>query len=783
MVEKFNKFNKFNKFGKRILFLILLLFYFTVVFSNAVFSEENSCKDNILDYFYVENTGSDNEVTLTANSDYSSIEVSFALKLIPKENAVKRIKDVKFLSEGFFNNDFIVDSLTSEKNNDEYILHLKLSPKSFDFQNLKEDVDKNVGLSVLITFVDINDNEKTVVFCLPSFSVKIILDENFVPKDLVDSINSAKKTYENFKKLDSGFKILETTYSLMCNNKQKSYEKKVSDWNTNCSILKSDIKKSLLGEEVNVDEVCNVKKDSFEGSNDEEKTNNCKERFSFCKENYNDVLKSEKEMLDVCMRVSCNPVYTKEEHSKRYFDFLGINYCENNIDSEKCNDQYKRIENTKCEFLDVNTLDENKNLFNFKNSYEQQVCGAPGEIKTLIDPSSSIVGSAACMCIPSLSSYISNYRDLYENYVSCLEGSSAKKASECLNVNYIFLCENALDFFSCGYLDLASYSGRISSFLDENNKAYVITNNIPTRINNKIKNDYSALVSYDFNFNTGSLKNAVCRTAFGDENIDWGKILLDSFSYNFEASLTSGVNFCDVNKKLDSSCYCGTQKDFNEEISNSEDNTVKPNCGENYICTFEDNDKKFYCKEENEVNIPNNKENEKVEEKVVLRDSSSYDSSNTDMNNKENENSEERVVISKSDSLSEVKIDDNKLAGELTITSDNSNFFKKVPYCKKESDGITVLSSVKKIVMFKNDIISLEYNTYYDKRRTKENLFPSKYLIDYCDKIEYDCEGNSFIFKGTGCYYEDVNSKVYYDHKNIVETVPITFTYKKTDFR
>ncbi len=713
-----------KNFEKKISFtfaFFLFLFFFLILHSNFVFSE--SCNSNLFDYFYFQKTGSDASFTInTESEDVASFDVSYAFKILPKESTVKEVKDIKFVSEGFVNNDFNIDYLTYEKNDDEYIVHLVLSPKTFSLNNLNSNFNGNIGFSALVTFVDINGNEKTVLFCLPIFDVNIILDENVVPEDLKEGIDKAKKYYDTFKKLDSAIDILQVTYALLCEDKQKNYTKSIELFNEKCDVVEGVLKESLTSNTVDLNSFCNENKDSFSGNTDDEKIQDCRNTFNYCKNEYNNILEYEKNMLDNCMRVSCNPVFTKEEHSKKYSDFLGINYCENNLDSDKCEEQFERIENTKCEFIDVKDLDENKNVFNLQSSFEQKVCGAPKEeITILIDPSSSIISSAACLCLPSLSGYVKTYKDLYENYVNCLEGKGEKSASECLNVNYVFLCETLLDSFSCGYLDLASYSSRVESFLEENDKAYVIDVNFENTLKNKIENKYSVFtedyLKASFNVNTASLTNAICRSAFGDEDVDFGKVLLNAVSFNVDYSLTSGISVCDINKKLKNSCYCGRNTDI---VINNEGGEVnidlKNNCGENYVCTKEDED--FKCKEESQVRIPNNKENTKIEKKIVTnKPISSFDESSEDV-----------------------------------IFYSNEDFITKIPYCKETSDndGIEVLEKI--IITSSNEIIPVIF-VYNNKVKTTENLFPSKYIIDYCDKIEYECKDKSFVFRGTGCEF------------------------------
>ncbi len=748
------------------LFLLFVFSYFLFFNSVFVFSYSDSCNNNFFDYFNFKPTGSDSSFKISVSSDsndknfVSSFDVSYAFKITPKTSVVKEVKNVQFLSDGFFNEDFNILSLTFEKNNDEFVVHLTLSPKNFNLENLNSDFDGVVGFSALITFVDLNDEEKTMLFCLPSFDVSIVLDSDVIPDDLKKGISSSKKKYELFKKLDSAAGVLQVTYTVLCEDKKDNYTRSVENFNNKCSIVKDVLKEKLEGKEFNLDVFCSENKDSFSGSSDEVKISNCKNNFDYCEEEYNNILKYEKNMLDVCMRVSCNPVFSKEEHSKKYNDFLGINYCKtdnkgNVLDEEKCNSQYERIENPKCEFLDINFLNDNKNVFSFKNDYESQICGSPKEnVKTLIDPSSSIVSSAACLCVPSLLGYIDTYKDLYKNYVSCLEGKGEKKASDCLNVNYVFLCETILDSFSCGYLDLASYSANVNSFLDENNKAYIIDVS-PVSLKNKVEDKYSLFknnyLKASFNANTVSLKNAICRSAFGDENIDWSKVLLNAVSFdNFESSLTSGVNFCDVNKNLKGSCYCGSRIEVASNVNNvnNEGNNInnnfnvnvnlnfKNNCGENFVCTFENEN--FKCKKKDEVNIPNNKENERIEEKIVLHNNIvSYD----------------------------------KSSDAIIFYSNNNDVVERVPYCKNTDTGIEVLD---KVLITENNIIIPEFFSYNNKRKVSENLFPSKYIIDYCDSISYSCRDKSFVFKGDNCNYVKILGDTLSSFKgNIFEETPI----------
>ncbi len=745
--RNYNKILIFLSFSFFIFFLFSSIILSLSFNSKIVYSESSSCNNNILDYFYFEKTGSDSSFTVSSqNEDFLSFDVSYAFKLVPKEYKVKEVKSIVFSSDGFVNDDFNIDFLSSEKNDDEYIVHLTLSPKSFSLNNLNSNFNGNIGFSAIITFIDIEGNEKTLLFCLPMFDVNIIVDEDVVPDDLKEGISKAKKYYDTFKKLDSAVDILQVTYSLLCEDKQKNYTGSVEKFNEKCSVVKNILIEDLKNSNVDLDSFCNENKDSFKGTSDDEKIQDCKNTFGYCKSEYYTILQYEKNMLDVCMRVSCNPVFTKEEHSKKYSDFLGINYCDN-IDSDKCESQFERIENTKCEFLDVKDLDNNKNTFTFKNPFEQYICGSPKEeVTTLIDPSSSIISSAACLCIPSLSGYVKTYKDMYENYVSCLEGKGEKDASECLNVNYVFLCETVLDSFSCGFLDLASYGKNVESFLDENDKAYVINVNFESTLKNKVRQKYSVFtedyLKSSFNVNTASLNNAICRTAFGDENVDWGKVLLNAVSFNIDYSLTSGVNVCSINKELTNSCYCGRNTNIVINTNGGEVNIdLKNNCGENYICTKEDED--FKCKEKSEVSIPNNKENSRIEETIVTS----------------------KPIISY-----------HEFNDAAIFYSNNDDVASRVLFCTptKDNDGIEVLN---RVLIREDNVLISSYTVLNNKKETRENLFPSKYVFDYCDRIEYSCNGKSFIFKGYNCEYVKKIGDSFSSFRkgSIIEEVPIEF--------
>lgn len=279
-----------------------------------------------------------------------------------------------------------------------------------------------------------------------------------------------------------------------------------------------------------------------------------------CLKLYPTLLDLERNASDVCYRNSCPPVYNLTTHAAGYKDPLfGHSLCQGtNLSNVSCRDEFERVEGPRCPSANVTKLAEastQKPATLSLSTIAAKVCREPsGGVTVLKDPKANVVNAVSCMCLPAIDSYVSEVKGLYDFASQCILGSNA---SNCSASSYASLCDLGVGAaLQCGGLGYGEFSATAQVYAKPDGS---ILNFDPTDIAQTSQAiatggvkviQATGKVSVDI----GQLTNAICRTALGDQNIDWSQIL------NYQTSSahvqTTIGTLCAPGVKLTSPCVC-----------------------------------------------------------------------------------------------------------------------------------------------------------------------------------------------------------------------------------
>jgi len=474
----------------------------------------------------------------------------------------------------------IVDQNVIDNN---YILHVNAEFSNNNAKISAVGSTVEIGrMAARVMFQDGTGSLQRANLCIDNLNLKITGSSSNLPEEVdnrIDQLEDKLVLAENIQ-LVLGAVNLMATYS--CREKQEQLNTKNNIFNNNCEPITNDLKNIILEEPgFSVDDTC-IGTDT----SDPLHPDNC----NACINLYNEINILLPEVQNSCQRIECHNMISLEHFKETYGgDILGINYCNNDggyYEEDECIKQYLASEKPKCLFADPLKLSEAAenvgNGFNPLGIIDNNFCSDNRDPITVIkSPSNDLFSSLSCGCLPGLMGWADLWYDSINMELDCVKATPSynRNLSTCRSALYTFTCDMAINALTCGGLNFGVHSESAKFLFNSTGGSVNIEGATPQQIRNHINSGYTIMISGEASFDASELIHSICASVFGDADIDWSEVALNSF----ERSEVQVASLC-PSGQVRRPCYCGSELSDIGSITN--------NCGlapNRAYCDFDDN--------------------------------------------------------------------------------------------------------------------------------------------------------------------------------------------------